>query len=122
MQKLVIVVHPLLTVLLIVTYGFLAYRLLTRKKVSPTDSTLAQVARISLLLTYLSGLVLSMNYGRYVHPWHHYASILPVGVIFVFQFLPGAFKKGVTIQNYALMFLFMLLTVIIISFFSNLFL
>jgi len=121
-EKLIVLAHPILTLILIFSYGFLAFRLFTRKELAPIDSTLAQVARISLLLTYLTGLVLSVNLRHNVHPWHHYASILPVGVIFVFQFLPGAFKKGITIKSYALMFLSMLITVLIISAMSNLFL
>ena len=117
LEHIVKICHPILTVILIVSYSLLAIRLFPKGKtdLGPMEIALAQVARFSLLLTYLTGLILSMNFKFDIAKIHHYASMIPVAVIFFFQFLPGALKKSVSIRGYAFMFSSMLFAVILIS-------
>jgi len=109
--------HPVLAALLLVLYFLLSYRFFKKGDGNPrlTEVTLAQAARIFLLLIYLTGLIMSMNLKIHVYRNHHYASILPVFVIFIFQFLPGLFGKQLDNKGNAMMFLSMLVAILIIS-------
>jgi len=113
--------HPILAVILIAGYLYLGLRFLRKKEryLTTLEVTLSQVVRISLLLIYLTGLLMSMNMGLRVAKIHHYASLIPVAVIFIFQFLPQLLKKDIGIKGAAWMFLSMFLTVIVIAFSSG---
>ena len=112
--------HPILALIMLVCYGVLAWRFFRRQDVPrPVDKTLAQVVRFSLLLTYFSGLVMSMNMGLFAPRMHHYASLLPVAVIFFFQFLPQTMGKALNKKGYGFMFLAMFLCVAFISYTSG---
>jgi hypothetical protein len=117
------VAHLVLSILLIAVYGFLATWLFRQKgeEISPMVVTLSQLARLTLLLTYMSGLVLTMNFGRKAATWHHYASLTPIIVIFFFQFLPQAIQKPLSPKGYALMFFAMLLTIVLIALSNRIF-
>ena len=82
--------HPILAIILLFGYGFLALQLFRRKeeKLVPLDRFITQFVRIALLLAYFSGLVMSMNMHLWVNKWHHYASLIPVAIMFLFQFGP----------------------------------
>ena len=110
-------IHPIIAVILMVLYFGISLRLFIKKKqqIEPIDLTLAQLARIALLFIYLNGLVLSMNMKIPVNREHHYASLIPAAVMFVFQFLPKKVKHKLGIKGYAIMFLLMGIAVIIIA-------
>ncbi len=109
--------HPIFAVILILLYAFLAIRLFRQGEmgISAFIMTLSQSARLCLLLTYMSGLLLTMNFGGKTTALHHYASLTPVVVIFFYQFLPQAMQKTMTIRSYAAMFLCMLLSILFIA-------
>ncbi len=113
--------HPIIAIILIGGYLYLGLRLLRKKEshLTTLETTLAQVVRISLLLAYLTGLMMSMNLGLRVPAIHHYVSLIPVVIIFFFQFLPQYLKKDIGIKGAAWMFLAMFLTVIVIAFSSG---
>ena len=117
METLLRIGHPVLAALLLVLYFLLSYRFFKKGdgNPQPTEVTLAQAARIFLLLIYLTGLIMNMNLKIHVYRNHHYASILPVFVIFIFQFLPGLFGKQLDNKGNAMMFLSMLVAILIIS-------
>ncbi len=109
--------HPILTVVLLLFYAVLIYRFLFREleELAAIDTVLIQAARFTLLALYLTGLVMTMNLGRWVPSWHHYLSLIPVAVLFFFQFLPSVRQKFLTIKTFGWMFLLLFLVVIIIS-------
>ena len=113
--------HPVFAIVLLVGYGFLAVRLFLQKSenLGPIDRLLSQVVRISLLVVYLSGLVMSMNLGLWASKFHHYASLLPVVVMFIFQFVPQFLQKQTSLRGYAIFFLGMFLSILIISLSSD---
>ena len=115
--------HPVLAIILLFGYGFLTVQLFRRKQENlfPIDRFVTQVVRVSLLLTYLTGLIMSMNLHIWVYKWHHYASLVPVAVMFLFQFLPQFLQKEINVRGYAIMFLAMLISVIFISITSGIF-
>ncbi|HPI72413.1 MAG TPA: hypothetical protein PK843_18040 [bacterium] len=103
--------------LLIGVYGLLAWRWGTRKKTafSAFYRTLAQTGRLILLWEYLNGFILFNSYRLPVSGWHHYASLLPVAVILIFQVLPGLFDYELDEKGMRQMWLAMLITVATIS-------
>lgn len=109
--------HLVLTIILLLLYFGIALRLLTKKKrtIGTTELTMAQFARLALLLTYLNGLILSMNLKIPVAREHHYVSLIPAGIMLVFQFLPKKHKHGLGMIGYAIMFLLMGVAVVIIA-------
>jgi len=109
--------HIVLTVILLILYFGIAFRLFTKKKrvIGTMELTLAQFARMSLLLTYLNGLILSMNMRVPVSREHHYVSLIPAGVMLIFQFLPKTQKHKLGLTGYAIMFILMGISVIIIA-------
>ena len=111
------IAHDILTVVLLVLYFGIALRLLTKKKrvISTIELTLAQLARMSLLLIYLNGLILSMNMRIPVSHDHHYMSLIPAGVMLIFQFLPKKFKHELGMIGYAIMFILMGISIIVIA-------
>lgn len=113
--------HPIIAVILIAGYLYLGWRFLRKKEnhLTTIEATLAQVVRISFLLAYLTGLLMSMNLGLRVPVIHHYASLIPVVIIFFFQFLPQLLKKDIGIKGAGWMFLSMLFAVIVIAFSSG---
>jgi len=113
--------HPIIAVILIAGYLYLGWRFLRKKEnhLTTIEATLAQVVRISFLLAYLTGLLMSMNLGLRVPVIHHYASLIPVVIIFFFQFLPQLLKKDIGIKGAGWMFLTMLFAVIVIAFSSG---
>jgi hypothetical protein len=110
--------HPLFSLVLFFLYLALAVRLKRQNDLRPLDTALAQAARLLLLLIYLTGLIMSMNLGIRVASWHHYASLLPVFVLLIFQVLPSLFGRGVHIQNAVWMFAAMAVAIAFISFFA----
>jgi hypothetical protein len=109
--------HPILTVMLLALYAVLVYRFLFMKleELAAIDTVLIQSARFILLALYLTGLVMSINLGRWVSSWHHTLSLIPVAVLFFFQFLPSVRQKLLTIRTFGWMFLLLFLVVITIS-------
>ncbi|NIA30659.1 MAG: hypothetical protein GWP06_12205 [Actinobacteria bacterium] len=111
------ILHPIVAVILIAGYLYLGLRLLRKKEhhFTTLEVTLSQVVRISLLLAYLTGLLMSMNLGLRVAKIHHYASLIPVAVIFIFQFLPQLLRREIGIKGAAWMFLAMFVAVLVIA-------
>lgn len=109
--------HIISAGLLIVIYGLLACRWGTRKQ--PASSafyrTLSHTGRLILLWEYLNGFILFNSYRLPVSDRHHYASLLPVAVILIFQLLPGLFNYELDEKGMRQMWLAMLITVVIIS-------
>jgi uncharacterized membrane protein YwzB len=113
--------HPVLTILLVLLYAVLAWRwwTLQEQKLSPWFKTLHHTARLLLLLLYMDGLMLFMLMRLPVSDWHHYVSLLPVVVIFIFQFLPGVLRRPITARGQSLMCLAMMVSLIIIGLSSS---
>ncbi len=121
MYQFTLKLHPILTILLLVIYAFLAWRWWTLKEKRPSVlmRTLAHVSRFFLLLLYLDGFMLT-NYQRLpVGEYHHLAALLPVLVIFFFQFLPSLLKKPLTAKKQGLMWMAMFVCIIIIAGMAN---
>ena len=110
-------VHPVIAIALLIGYGFLSIRLFLQKgeTLDPINRFLSQVVRFSLLVAYLSGLVMSMNLGLWAPKFHHYASLFPVVVMFILQFVPQFLQKQISIRAYALFYLGMFVSILIIS-------
>ena len=123
MYEFIIRAHPLLVVVLIAGYVFLIYRLRRHKDdgLQPVDVAVAQAVRISLLLVYFSGLYMSINLRLGVARVHHYASLIPVVVLFLFQFLPTIRRKSMQTKDYLYLFSALLVTVIAISLTTRMF-
>jgi hypothetical protein len=111
------IAHPVLVLILIAGYSFLIYRLYKKKNqdMQPFEVMVAQVVRIAFLLVYFSGLVLSVNFRLPVSRVHHYASLVPVVILAVFQFLPFIRKKNVQTTEYFYFFIYLLIAVLVIS-------
>ena len=109
--------HPVLAIVLLLGYGFLVVQFFKRRKqkLLPIDRFVTQLMRISLLLAYFTGLIMSMNMRIEVHKWHHYAGLAPVAVLFIFQFLPQILQKEVNFKGYSFMFLAMFISIVFIS-------
>ena len=116
-MELIRTVHPILAIILFLGYGFLSVQLFRRKqeKLETLDRFMTQFVRIALLLAYFTGLVMSMNMNLWVNSWHHYASLLPVAVMFLFQVVPQLIQKQINVRGYAFMFLAMFLSIVFIS-------
>ena len=117
MQNLALIAHKVLSYFLIAAYVFLAIRfyIRRRKKFEPMDATLSQTVRISLLLVYLSGLLLSMNYGNYVERLHHYSSLLPVAIMLISQIVFRFIRSEMNSLGYAIMTAIMAIVILYIS-------
>lgn len=109
--------HPILTILLLVIYALLAWRwwTLQDQKLGPWFKTLYHIARFLLLLLYMNGLLLFMLMRLPVPDWHHYTSLLPVVVIFIFQFLPSVLRRPISSRGQSYMCLAMLVSLILIA-------
>ncbi len=109
--------HPILAVILLLLYLYLGIQFYRKRNgnVDALELTVAQFIRIPFWLVYLTGLLMSMNARLSVENLHHYASLIPVVVLFAFQLLPSLLKKEVSIKNYAVMFFVMFFAVIVIS-------
>ena len=115
MKDLIVSSHTVIAIILLLSYGFLAFRLFRKTTIDPLETTIAMIARIAFLLAYLTGLLISMNLKIFVPMKHHYASVLPVFIIFLFQFMPNLLQKERKTRSYAWMFLLMLIAIIVIS-------
>jgi hypothetical protein len=115
--------HPILAGLLIAGYIFLIIRLKRKNSESlqPFEVAVAQTVRITLLLLYFTGLFMSINLRMYVTRVHHYSSLLPVVVIFAFQFLPTLRKKSLSMQDYLYLFTALLIAVVAIALTAKIF-
>ncbi len=109
--------HALLAVILLVLYVLLSFRLWKKseEELTSLEMTLIQAARMLLLVMYLTGAVLSINMGVHVARIHHWVSLVPVVILFFFQFLPGLLKNNPGTRFYAVMFLLMALAIVAIS-------
>jgi hypothetical protein len=109
--------HPGLAVLLLILYGLLAWRQWNARgtPLSPLYRTLARASRLLLLLEYAVGYMLFSVNRLPVSDWHHYASLMPVLVIFFFQFLPSLLKRRLSEKTLAAMWLCMFIALAIIS-------
>jgi hypothetical protein len=85
------------------------------KKLSPLFKTLHHGARFLLLLLYMDGLLLFMMMRLPIPDWHHYVSLLPVVVIFIFQFLPSALRRPITSRGQSYMCMAMLVSLVLIA-------
>ena len=109
--------HAVLTVLLIFLYVSIIIRLFRSKAETPTaaDRTMGHVARLSLLLLYITGLLMSVQFNIFVSPVHHYTSLLPILVILLFQFVPAMRGRGDSPRAQAYTFIAMLIVVSLIA-------
>jgi hypothetical protein len=121
MYQLLLKMHPTLTVLLLALYALLAWRWWTLQQPRPSVwyRTLAHISRFFLLLLYLNGFMLYAGYRFPVGDWHHYASLLPVSVIFFFQFIPALAKKPLSARKQSIMWMAMFLCIFLISVLSR---
>ena len=117
MNQLLQVGHPLLAGAALLFTLILSLRLLRRSKerITPAETVLAQAARVAMLLLYLSGLVMSYNLKMPVAFAHHLASLLPVLVLLIFQFLPSLRKTELSIRWNGWMFVGLFVAYLIIS-------
>jgi len=117
MYQMMRALHPGLTILLLLLYTLLAWRWWTMKGAppSPLIKTLAHSARLMLLLLYLSGFMLFNGYRLPVSELHHYASLLPVAIIFLFQFLPSLFRRPLPEKWQSVMWMCLFLTIVVIA-------
>jgi FtsH-binding integral membrane protein len=114
--------HPILAGLLIAGYLFLMFRLRHKNEdLQPFEVAVAQAVRIMLLLLYFTGLFLTINMRLYVNRTHHYASLIPVVVIFAFQFLPTIRKKSLSTKDYFYLFTALLIAVVVIALTAKIF-
>jgi hypothetical protein len=117
METTIKIAHPVLVLILIAGYAFLIYRFRksSSEHMQPIEITIAQVVRFALLLVYFTGLFMSVNYRMFVSKTHHYASLAPVLVLAVFQFLPIIRRKEHQPVEYFYFFSALLVTVAVIS-------
>ena len=107
--------HRILAVVLIVGYAILAFRFLRAGDRAPTffETILAQIVRFSLLLEFVTGILLSLNYQIRVSSWHHWACIIPVLTLAVYQIF--RMTRSVSLKHYARVFLIMGAAIVLIS-------
>jgi len=107
-------VHSYLTILLLVLYLYLAVHFFRSKdNVSALDRFLVQVARYSLLLVYIAGLVLNITLNKFVSQTHHILSIVPAVLVVGVKYLPYITRKPNTLKTYA--WVFSLLVVLLVA-------
>ena len=107
--------HLSLALVLIAGYAFLALREFRARTYRAYEIVLAQLLRFSLLLAYLTGLLLSMNAGRMVSQRHHLLSLSPAAVILCFQVIPRTIGKEIGRIGAAIMFAAMSLAILLIA-------
>lgn len=114
MTKVIIDLHPILTIVLLVCYVVLIVRNLTGgSKVLGLDKFVMLVARLSLALLIFTGLMMSISYKIAVSWWHHILCLIPIVIILVYQ---GMAKKGqVTAKKNAIVFGLLFLSVVAIT-------
>lgn len=113
MDNLIILLHRITTVILVFVYIALIYRFARpRREAKFPDHVLAQLARIGLLLLYISGFWMTMHMGIVVHKLHHILSAFPILAIIVFQNI--AAKRSHDLKAYAWMFTTLLIVLVII--------
>ncbi|MDZ7725742.1 MAG: hypothetical protein U5R06_23675 [candidate division KSB1 bacterium] len=107
--------HRILAVVLMIGYAVLAFRFFRAGERVPTffETMLAQIVRFSLLLEFVTGILLSLNYKIQVSSWHHWACIIPVLTLAVYQII--RMTRSVSLKNYARVFLIMCAAVLLIS-------
>jgi hypothetical protein len=111
--------HGILTLVLMALYLVLAIRFFRSKthEASLLDQFLVQIARYTLLLIFISGLILNMLSGAFVSKAHHIISIVPALLVVGIKYLPQLRRKANTIRTYAWLFviLFGLMILLAIS-------
>ncbi len=109
--------HAVLAILLIFLYIAIIIRLFRGKAETATagERAMGHVARLSLLLLYVTGLLMSVQFNIFVSPVHHYASLLPILVILLFQFIPALRGQGDSPRAQAYTFIAMLIAVSLIA-------
>ena len=98
--------HSIGTAVLLVLYLVLSILLFNNKSggLGAGNRALAQAARFTLLIVYISGLFLSITLGKIVHNAHHVLSVLPIVVLFSIRFLPDRFQSENKNRYYAWLF------------------
>ena len=83
--------HSILTVVLFLLYLFLAYRFFNKKngEVTGADRLLAQIARYSLLLIYVTGILMYVSMGIVVSRVHLVVSLLPAILMVGIRYIPS---------------------------------
>lgn len=107
--------HRILAVVLILGYAVLAFRFSRASDRTPAffEKVLAQIVRFSLLLEFVSGIILSVNLHVWVNKWHHWACILPAIALAVHQLYRAT--RTVSLKHYARIFIAMCAAMMIIS-------
>lgn len=115
MDNLITTGHCILPVVLVLGYAVLAVRLLRAGPREPAffEKFLAQIVRFSLLLQFVTGIVLSLNMHVWVSPWHHWACLVPILVLVVYQVI--RMTHQISLKNYARVFLIMCISIVMIS-------
>jgi hypothetical protein len=97
-----------------VIYPVLSIRLFrsTREEATPLESLLVQIARYTLLLVFISGLVLNITLGKFVSQSHHILSIFAAIMVVGPKYLPYITRKPNTLKTYAWVFLILFILMI----------
>lgn len=108
------ITHGATAVLLLLIYLILAARMFRTKikRFGSLDRALAQIARLALLLVYLSGLIMSYSLGRMVHPAHYVIGLLPILLLLGVRYAPRSFpaqREKAYARLFAALFIFILL-------------
>lgn len=122
MEQLIKSAHGVSTLFLLLLYLALTIRLYKRRPghIGGLNLVLAQFARFTLLVVYLSGLFLTITLNKLVHNVHHILSALPVVVFFIIPILVGRAKEENKNRIYALMFALLFFLILIAGLSSHL--
>lgn len=106
--------HGILTLVLMTLYLYFAIRFFRLKtdEVSALDQFLVQVARYTLLLIFISGLLMNMVLGTFVSKAHHIISLIPAVLVVGVKYLPLLRRKDNTVKTYAWLFAFLFVLMI----------
>jgi len=118
MESFIETMHGVAAILLLLIYLLLAARMFRAKveRFSSLDRAPAQIARLVLLLVYLSGLIMSYSLGRIVHPAHYVIGLLPIVVLLGVHYAPQSFpaqREKAYARLFAALFMLTLLAWII---------
>lgn len=109
--------HGILTLVLMAIYLYLAIRFFLSKteEASFLDRFFVQFARYSLLLVFISGLLMYMSMGKFVSTTHQLISIIPAILVVGTKYLPILTRKPNTLRTYAWVFSLLFILMIILG-------
>jgi hypothetical protein len=116
MKNFIAPLHVVMSMALLLGYGWLIIRFSRKEgsdKTTGLEKGIAHLVRLFLLLIYLTGLLMTIPLYRKVNPLHHYAALLPVAVLFIFQMVPMLKVRNVY-KVYGWMFLLLIICIMII--------